>query len=208
MVAAALAAATACATATGTPPATTPAPPDPAAQVDSLRHSYSAADVDFMTGMIHHHAQALDMARMAPTHDAGPTIRLLAERIINAQVDEIALRRAWLLDQGEPAPDPASPEAGAHAGHGAAMPGMLTPAQMAELDAARGAAFDRLFVTFMIQHHEGALAMVEGLFATHGAAQGDAVFKLASDIGADQSSEIDRMRSMLRAMMFEDPDDS
>ncbi|MFN2421573.1 MAG: DUF305 domain-containing protein, partial [Gemmatimonadota bacterium] len=92
------------------------------------------------------------------------------------------------------------------ADHAVHMPGMLTPAQMAELDAARGPDFDRLFLTYMIQHHQGALTMVEELFGTSGAAQGDAVFKLASDISADQSSEIDRMQSMLREIVFDSPD--
>jgi uncharacterized protein (DUF305 family) len=82
------------------------------------------------------------------------------------------------------------------------MPGMLTPEQMAELDAARGDEFDRLFLTFMIQHHRGAITMVDDLFDTYGAAQNDLVFKIASDIGADQTSEIDRMQTMLREMMF------
>ena len=85
------------------------------------------------------------------------------------------------------------------------MPGMLTADQMAQLDAARGPEFDRLFLTFMIQHHQGAITMVDQLFDTYGAAQNDLVFKIASDIGADQTSEIDRMQSMLREMVFGPP---
>jgi uncharacterized protein (DUF305 family) len=155
-----------------------------------------------MTDMIHHHAQALTMARMAPSHGAGGEIQVLAERIIVGQNDEIAIMQRWLRDQGQPVPDPAggAPHGGAHAMH---MPGMLTQEQLEELDAAQGAEFDRLFLTYMIQHHQGALTMVEQLFGTYGAAQGDMVFKIASDIGADQTSEIDRMRSMLREMLFE-----
>jgi uncharacterized protein (DUF305 family) len=155
-----------------------------------------------MTDMIHHHAQALTMARMAPSHGASGEIQVLAERIIVGQNDEIAIMQRWLRDQGQPVPDPTAgaPEGGGHAMH---MPGMLTQEQLADLDASRGADFDRLFLTYMIQHHQGALTMVEQLFGTYGAAQGDMVFKIASDIGADQTSEIDRMRSMLREMLFE-----
>lgn len=207
-IAAATVAAAACAATSGTTAGETPAPRDAAleraARADSVRHSYTQADVDFMTGMIHHHAQALVMAEMAPTHDAGPALRIMAERIHVGQRDEIALMQRWLRDQGETVPDPAAVETHAHGGgHALHMPGMLSPAQLAELDAARGDEFDRLFLTYMIQHHEGAITMVEDLFASHGGAQNDAVFKLASDIAADQDSEITRMKSMLREIVFE-----
>lgn len=207
-----LIAATACASATANPPSTSPAPSgdgDPVAIADSIRNSYTDADVEFMTGMIHHHAQALVMARMAPTHGASATIQTLTGRIINGQNDEIAIMQRWLRDRNQPVPDPEA--MGGHAMHGgdhALMPGMLTAEQLAELDAARGPDFDRLFLTFMIQHHQGALTMVNQLFDTYGAAQGDAIFKIASDIGADQTSEIDRMQTMLRAMVFETPGSS
>jgi len=204
---AALMAAAACSAATREPAGTTPPPRDAslasAARADSLRNSFTSADVGFMTGMIHHHAQALVMARMAPTHEASPALQVLAGRVINGQNDEIALMQQWLRDRNQPVPDPTAPMHGG--GHAMHMPGMLTDEQLAELDAARGADFDRLFLTTMIQHHQGALTMVEELFGTHGAAQGDAIFKLASDIGADQSSEIDRMRTMLREILFESP---
>jgi uncharacterized protein (DUF305 family) len=192
----------ACSSAGGAPPETQPPASDPVARADSVRNSSVAADVGFMTDMIHHHAQALTMARMAPSHGASGEIQVLAERIIVGQNDEIAIMQRWLRDQGQPVPDPeaAAPHGGAHAMH---MPGMLTQEQLEELDAAQGAEFDRLFLTYMIQHHQGALTMVEQLFGTYGAAQGDMVFKIASDIGADQTSEIDRMRSMLRDMLFE-----
>jgi uncharacterized protein (DUF305 family) len=194
----------ACSAAGGPPPGATPpagSSTDPVTRADSVRNSHVPADVGFMTDMIHHHAQALVMARMAPTHGASGPIQVLAERIIVGQNDEIALMQRWLRDRGEPVPDPAG---GAHGGvHAMHMPGMLTQEQLEELDAARGAEFDQLFLTLMIQHHQGALTMVEQLFGTYGAAQGDAVFKIASDIGADQTSEIDRMRSMLREMVFE-----
>ncbi|CAN5900568.1 DUF305 domain-containing protein [soil metagenome] len=201
----AAAAIAACSSAGGAPPETMPpAGSDRVARADSVRNSYVPADVEFMTDMIHHHAQALVMARMAPTHDAGGTIQVLAERIIVGQNDEIVIMQRWLRDQGEPVPDPAAgaSDGGNHSMH---MPGMLSQEQLAELDAARGAEFDRLFLTYMIQHHQGALTMVEQLFDTYGGAQGDLVFKIASDIGADQTSEIDRMRSMLREMVFENP---
>ena len=204
----ALIAAGACTGAAATPPGTTPSPSaasDPVAHADSLRNSFTDADVDFMTGMIHHHAQALVMARMAPTHGASGPMQILTGRIINGQNDEIAIMQRWLRDRGQPVPDPEA-MSGEHAMHGGAhplMPGMLTAEQLAELDAARGADFDRLFLTFMIQHHRGAITMVDQLFDTYGAAQGDAIFKIASDIGADQTSEIDRMQTMLRAMVFD-----
>lgn len=209
-------AAGACApSATTRPPTAAPAPApaaaaEQAALVDSVRSRYTRADVDFMAGMIHHHAQALVMSRMAPSHGASPELRLLAERIINAQNDEIALMQEWLRDRGEAVPDPEGTASRAtHGAHGAGgdhamMPGMLTPEQLAALDAARGEEFDRLYLQFMIQHHQGAVTMVNELVAVEGAAREEAVFKLASDIGADQSSEITRMQTMLRDLLFAD----
>ena len=216
--------AAACASSSGTAgttaaPAPTPATLERAGRADSLRESYNQADVDFMRGMIHHHAQALEMARMAPTHGASPQLQVMAARIINSQKDEIALMQRWLRERDEPAPQvsedgtvtaPGGQEghgghhgAGGHGGHGGgAMPGMLTPEQMDRLDAARGEEFDRLFLTYMIQHHQGAVTMVNDLFSTYGAAQGDEIFKIAADISADQASEIDRMQRMLREMVL------
>ena len=176
--------------------------------VDSLRNSFTADDVEFMTGMIAHHAQALVMARMIPTHTTNGPLQVLAGRIIVGQNDEIAIMQNWLANNGQPVPQPDTTSAMSHAmpgmdhGDHAMMPGMLTAEQMAELDAARGEEFDRLFLTFMIQHHRGAITMVDDLFDTYGAAQNDLVFKIASDIGADQTSEIDRMQSMLRDLML------
>ncbi|MDX1578460.1 MAG: DUF305 domain-containing protein [Gemmatimonadota bacterium] len=174
------------------------------ARADSARMNVSQADVDFMTGMIAHHAQALVMSRLAPTHGASPRIQTLAARIINAQKDEIALMQAWLRDRGQPVPEPeiegitlTLEGVDEHHMH---MPGMLTPRQMEELDAARGPEFDRLFLTYMIQHHEGAVTMVLDLFATDGAGQDETSFKLASDIQVDQRSEIARMERMLAAL--------
>jgi uncharacterized protein (DUF305 family) len=181
----------------------------PAAGAPATRtqQSYTAADVHFMSSMIGHHAQAIVMAGMAPTHDAGPSIRTLAERIINAQQDEIAIMQQWLRDRGQPVPDllPRGMHAvsgGGHA-HGHAMPGMLTGAQLNQLDQARGKEFDRLFLSFMIQHHQGAVSMVRELIGSTGAAHDDTVFKLASDINVDQTTEIDRMQQMLVALLSE-----
>jgi uncharacterized protein (DUF305 family) len=179
--------------------------PEARARADSARWPYTQADVDFMTGMIGHHAQAIVMSRMAPTHEASPSIRILAERIINAQVDEIALMQMWLRDRGRVPPDPLD-TAQAHAGHHgshAMMPGMLTEEQLAQLDAARGKEFDKLFLRFMIMHHQGAVTMVKDLLAVPGAAQDETTFKLASDINADQQTEIARMQQMLFALLNE-----
>jgi uncharacterized protein (DUF305 family) len=158
--------------------------------------------VKFMQGMIHHHAQAVWMARLAPTHGASASLRTLAERIDVAQRDEIALMQRWLRDRREAVPDPV-PEHET-AGHQMSMPmsetlmpGMLTHEQMMQLDEARGGEFDRLFLTFMIQHHQGALTMVHQLFSSPGAGQDVNIFRFASDVEADQTTEIDRMQSML-----------
>jgi uncharacterized protein (DUF305 family) len=162
------------------------------------------ADVAFLSGMIVHHRQAILMAGWAPTHDAGPALRALCERILVSQRDEIATMTRWLTVHGA-APSDGSRSAG-HAMAGmpgmdeaTPMPGMLSPDQLAQLDAARGPAFDQLFLTFMIQHHQGALTMVDRLFGAQDAAQDPYVFQAASDISADQTAEIDRMRRMLAA---------
>ena len=175
------------------------------AKADSALHPYTKADVDFMTGMISHHAQAIVMARWAPTHGASASVQTLCSRIINAQRDEILLMQTWLRDRGKPVPD-AVPRPmkmimnGVE--HEMLMPGMLTDEQMRQLDAARGNDFDRLFLTYMIQHHTGATKMVKDLFDTYGAAQDDLVFKFASDVNVDQTTEIARMQRMLAALVF------
>src|SRR5712691_1315790 len=150
------------------------------------------ADVHFVSGMIGHHAQAIQMAGWAPSHGASPALRVLCERIVVAQNDEIAFAQRWLRERNEVVP-PADPR-----GH--VMPGMLTPDQMAQLDAARGPQFDRLFLGFMIQHHRGALTMVAQLLATPGAAEDGPIFRFAADVNADQTTEIDRMSRMLDAL--------
>jgi uncharacterized protein (DUF305 family) len=169
------------------------------ARTDSARYPYTAADVRFMSSMIGHHAQAVVISRWAPTHGASPSIRTLAARIINSQQDEIASMQRWLRDRRQPVPT-ANSTMTMSAEHHVHMAGMLTDAQLKQLDTARGADFDRLFLTLMIQHHRGAVSMVEELFATSGAAQDETVFRLASDVNVDQMTEIARMERMLSAL--------
>ena len=178
-------------------------PAAPRATSDPASKTPSAADVNFMGGMISHHAQALVMAGWAPSHGASQSVRVLCERIVNEQNDEIATMQQWLRDRKQPVPE-AKPGPMKMVMNGVEhmmmMPGMLTDEQMKQLDAARGAEFDRLFLTFMIQHHKGAVSMVNDLFATNGAAQDQTVFKLASDVQVDQTTEVARMEKMLAAM--------
>ena len=175
--------------------ARSPAPASP----PPSRYPSTEADARFMSAMIGHHTQAMVMAGWAPTHGAGPSVRRLAERILSGQQDEIATMRQWLRDRGRPEPQ------NHHQGHGHLMPGMLTEAQLKQLGEAKGPEFDRLFLTFMIQHHRGAVAMVKELFGTPGAAQDETVFKFASDVNVDQSTEIARMERMLSTLRAGDP---
>lgn len=220
-----LLAATALAACGGPTPGQAQTSPAPAARPDaapgmgtigSAVHPWTEADAQFMTLMIGHHAQALEMSRLAPERAENAAVMRLAERIINGQGDEIASMQLWLRDRGLPVPratSAAAPmahgEGHGHAhghgpghGHSGMMPGMLTPEQMAALEAARGAAFDRLFLSSMIQHHRGAVSMVRELFASHGAAQDETVFKFASDVNVDQITEIERMQTMLADLTF------
>jgi uncharacterized protein (DUF305 family) len=167
------------------------------------RYPYTPADVEFMSHMIGHHAQAIVMSGWAPTNGASPSVRTLAERIINAQQDEIATMQRWLRKQGQPVPEASPAGMTMKMGgtvHEMLMPGMLTEAQMKQLHQARGEEFDRLFLTFMIQHHRGAVTMVHDLFGSRGAAQDETVFKFANDVSVDQSTEIARMERMLAAL--------
>ena len=189
----------ACAASTASPPAG--APPAPAAARPAPRGSPAA--VEFVTGMIHHHEQAVLMAGWAPTHGASPTIATLCQRIVISQRDEIGLMQTWLADNGQDVPEPNARGMRMTMGgaeHMMLMPGMLTDEQLDQLDRARGAEFDRLFATFMIQHHQGAITMVDKLFASQGGTSDDFIYKLASDIYADQTAEIDRMQQLLAAM--------
>ncbi len=155
---------------------------------EAARRGYTAADVDFMRGMIHHHEQALVMTDLIPDRTDNGTIRQLALRIEISQVDEIARMRRWLEARGEAPP--------AEHAHGAHMPGMLTDEQIAGLAGASGAEFDRLFLELMIQHHEGALVMVDELASIDGAGQEPELFQMISHIDADQRAEIARMRGV------------
>lgn len=171
------------------------------ARADSARMRHTEADVHFVTGMIAHHAQAVLMARLVTDRAANPSIGVLAARIINAQEDEIALMQQWLRERRRPVPEIhisgttlVVHGAGDHAMHAA---GMVSDADLGELGAARGATFERRFLELMIDHHRGAVSMVAELFASDGAAQDPAVFRLASDIQVDQITEIARMEQML-----------
>lgn len=170
------------------------------ARRDSIRIPYTKADIEFMSGMISHHAQAIVMAKMAPTHGASDAILRLTGRIINAQGDEITMMQGWLRDRNQPVPEP-NPKGMTMIMNGMEhvmpMPGMLTDEQMAALDASRGSEFDRHFLTYMIQHHQGAIEMVHTLFNAPGAGQDETVFKFASDVNVDQATEIARMVGMV-----------
>jgi len=175
--------------------------------MDSGRARFSPADVEFMQGMIHHHAQAILMSAWAPSHDASPAIRELTARIIVAQRDEIAFMQRWLREHGLEVPDADTSHFMMAGMDMKLMPGMLTQEQLKILNDARGKDFDRLFMEFMIQHHEGAIAMVQKLFSSQGATQNEYVFRFASDVDADQSAEIERMRRMLASGSLSVPRD-
>ena len=164
------------------------------ARRDSALTRFSPADVDFMTGMILHHAQALKMSSFAESNGASAVIQVLAARIINAQNDEIHLMQEWLRKRKQSLPHTKSSSM-MHDHHD--MPGMLSDAQLKELEVAVGGDFDTLFLEYMIMHHEGAVHMVRELFAMDGALTGDATYRLAADIYVDQTTEINRMRQML-----------
>lgn len=162
------------------------------------------ADVRFMQEMTAHHRQAVEMTALLRARTRNPRMRSLAERIEVSQADELAMMRRWLEKHGGAAASAGSHDMTSHPGHtmtadGAmpSMPGMLTTAEMRTLAAARGARFDRLFLTGMIKHHEGALAMVSALQATPGAAQESSVNSFVIEVDTDQRAEIARMRRML-----------
>lgn len=177
-----------------------------AAKPDSNRFPYTEADVRFMSGMISHHAQAIAMSKLVPERTETQSMRTLAGRIINAQADEIAIMSTWLRDRGQPVPEP-NPKGMKHTmggeEHVMLMPGMLTDEQMKQLEDARGIQFDKLFLQLMIQHHRGAVSMVKDLFNSYGAGQDETVFKFASDVNVDQTTEIARMERMLFAITIE-----
>jgi uncharacterized protein (DUF305 family) len=179
--------------------------PDPKPRPDLVQYPYRPADVEFVQGMIPHHAQAVLMAGWAPSHGASKTMQLMCERMLVSQKDEIEWMRNWLRDRAQYVP----PRDATHhkmkmAGgmeHDMLMPGMLSDAELKQLDQARGADWDRLFLQFMIKHHEGALKMVDDLFNAPGAMQDEELYSFASDIFADQTAEIERMQKMLAGGM-------
>lgn len=164
--------------------------------VDLSRVQFTAADVQFMQGMIGHHAQAVEMVALLPSRSGREGMRLLGLRIDVSQADEIKMMQRWLEVRGQALPDPH-----AHHAHGAMlMPGMLTAEEMDRLTSVKGDEFDRLFLQGMIKHHEGALTMVRDLFSVGGAGQESEMFAFAADVDADQRMEIERMGAMLREL--------
>ena len=161
--------------------------------VDLSQLGDTAAETRFMQRMIAHHAQALEMTALLAARTSREDMQLLGKRIHLSQADEIEMMRGWLNVRGVPLPN----GDGAHSHDGAVMPGMLTAEEMRRLADAKGGEFDRLFLELMIKHHEGALIMVDELFASPGAGQQSEIFTFASEVEADQRIEIDRMSVML-----------
>ena len=200
-------AAASCRTAAGGPAIVQPGAPGQDSKIVSAEQArdlskvqFTPADVKFMQGMIHHHAQAIDMVTLLETRTQSDDMKRFALRIQLSQDDEIKMMRRWLEVRGQEVP-------GEHAHHMPAaplMPGMLTPEEMTRLAAATGPAFDRLFLEGMIKHHAGAITMVQQLFNTPGAGQDSEIYAFASDVDADQRMEIERMGAML-AMMMKEP---
>jgi uncharacterized protein (DUF305 family) len=188
----------------------------PAQSATPAPHGYVQADIDFMQGMIIHHAQAVVMSDWAATHGARSNLLVLCKRIALSQRDEITMMQQWLLEYHLAAPDPLHMLQGVYSpmqdsnvmnmpgmdmgAHPMMMTGMLTPAEMRELDAARGTVFDSLYLTGMIKHHQGALDMVAKLFAIPGAGQQPEISSFATDIDAGQRAEIGRMQAMLNTL--------
>ena len=171
----------------GQPSKTLPAAPAPKAP------SFTEGDVKFMQGMIGHHAQAVEMVELLKTRTKNEQMQLLGKRIEISQNDEIKMMQRWLEDRGQTVPMAMAHDA-------VMMPGMLTPAEMKTLAAAKGAAFDTRFLEGMIKHHGGALVMVKDLMTQQRAAEDAALFQFASDVEADQTMEIHRMEQMLAKM--------
>lgn len=155
---------------------------------------YTVADVRFMQNMIGHHAQAITMAALAPGRTLSDPLLRLAQKIDISQKDEMAMMKQWLRERNQSVPADEAPA------HTMMMPGMLNAAQLAELAAARGSDFDRLFLTSMIRHHEGALYMVDELYKTPGAAQDSDLFRFVTDVDADQRDEILGMQNLLATL--------
>ena len=160
----------------------------------------SQADIEFMQGMIMHHAQAVEMTALIPSHTKDKAIRTLGERISLSQADEIKFMKRWLVARNAPVSMamPGMPEMDNSGKPMPTMPGMLTPQQMRELERAEGTEFDRKFLTGMMQHHNGALVMVKQLFDTPGAGQDAELFDFATDVDNTQRAEIKIMEGMLK----------
>jgi uncharacterized protein (DUF305 family) len=162
----------------------------------------NGGDAEFMAGMIPHHAQAILISKWAPTHGASAELQRMCERIVLSQSQEIGIIQGWLRERGKPVP---AADATHHRmtmngmTHDMLMPGMLSPEELAKLDAARGNDFDKLFLEYMIKHHNGAVSMVDELIKKNGGGVDELVFKMAGDIYADQTTEVDRMQKMLAA---------
>lgn len=169
-----------------------------AAAATASRRPHTEADVRFMQDMIVHHLQAVEMTELVAERTDSPEIRLLARRIQLSQDDELRLMRRWLTDRGVDLPHEHAHH-GAGPAHHAHMPGMISQEEMTGLAAARGDAFDALFLEYMIRHHMGALEMVADLFAADGSAQEAEIAQFAAHVEADQRSEIERMSRMLAA---------
>lgn len=155
--------------------------------------AFTEADVEFMQGMIHHHAQALRMTDLVADRTRDEGFRQMALRMRISQTDEIAMMRRWLEARNLEVPD-----VDMHAGMLMPMPGMLSPEQMQTLRDAEGIDFERYFLQFMIQHHGGAIVMVQDLLATPGAGQETTINFFANEVDADQTIEIRRMQLMLQ----------
>ena len=198
----------------------------PAQAASAPAHDFTQADVAFVQGMIYHHAQAVVMSDWATSHGARADVATLCKRIALSQRDEITMMQHWLEARHLETPDPLNMLPG-HSGpphdesgmnmpgmnmkgmdmkdmdmgsQSMMMPGMLTPDQMRELDAAHGPAFDHLYLTGMIKHHEGALDMVKKLFDTPGSGQQPELFSFATDVDAGQRAEIGRMQAILKTL--------
>ena len=169
------------------------------------RRAPSEADISFMQGMIMHHSQAVEMTDLLRTRSHSPRVQALGKRISISQTDEMKYMKQWLEDRGKPVStghmaDMKGMEGMEDMDMGSMpmMPGMLTPQQMKALAKANGPAFDRLFLTGMIQHHTGALTMVKDLFDSPGAGQDNVLFDFATDVDNTQRAEIDIMQGMLK----------
>src|SRR5947209_4579743 len=173
-------------------------PPSTTAKLPPRSH----ADVEFMQGMIMHHAQAVEMTALIASHTENKELRTLGARISRSQSDEIKFMKRWLTARGEPTSMSMPRMQGMDMAHHAMplMPGMLTPEQMEALRKAHSPEFDRLFLTGMIQHHNGALTMVKDLFDTAGSGQDAELFGFATDVDTGQRAEIRIMQEMLKEL--------